>query len=379
MKRITRYIFRFLLTILCILIQTCWAEATNDRANVGGIFDHSALSPQIMLNRAALEEYFNSETEEIIFGEAHRRTRSIIDSVLKHGINSASKLEDNGITVHASVDRYDGSDGSASISANLLQIDSRVTVNQLVTDALYHQAKGIVQVILERSSDTALNIVNSKRISDFYLQLLLEERAEHSIIALIDVAKLSPEDTQHIKENPFLETSGMALEIMLKHTVSKDAICGFLVPEAMLEIISDLLPSDKDIIIIPGKKQKNLSIARPALIHHRFSINLKRNVTIRVPDYEEALERFFSKNPKKYWLLHGIRLITPSDIIAESQPAAPLFYPGFTLQEQFPSAIEEIGLLQTFIPKTKPELPEQPHSLDHLLRYLLRPLLEQSI
>ncbi|MBF0384904.1 MAG: hypothetical protein HQL27_03440, partial [Candidatus Omnitrophica bacterium] len=235
----------------------------------------------------------------------------ILRNIAQRGIVRLSELAGKGVPVLTSVDNTDSRMGIAVsvlfASQPLKERDPAIAARNV----LFNPAQGAFQVVTERKSDMAVNLIDWEQDR---LEPEIEDRVNHSIIMLIDKDKLNDFDQTSIyNQSGWVRNHSNVFENWLTRDVDPQAIKTILAPQAFASTVEELFPQAK--VISVASKQINMDISR------RKSGDWKsREVSIKAPDYESALRGILELAPSETILLHAVRLPALSDLKETHSP-----------------------------------------------------------
>ena len=234
-------------------------------------------------------------------------SRAILRTISERGILSAQDLHHAGIPVFGSTDyellKMIGKEGevlhSAKIYLNGLSTSpgdwNRNTIHQILFDQHY----GILQVMMERSNDIQLGLMEMPQTD---AQRLLTDRASWTAIFVLDPHQFNERDSATAGQ-----LRGGSDTVVLRGPIPPKAIQAIIVPEHLVQTFQEYFPKNKiiplhstfmtlDILrwVEPGRKQF-------------------RKVTVSVPDYEMEIIKCASQSKAGSIFLHGVRLVASSD------------------------------------------------------------------
>lgn len=164
----------------------------------------------------------------------------------------------------------------------------------------------------------------------------MEERAHASVLYVIDPEKLSTQNrdvvnrrhssvTKELEAPSPLDWYYLNLVVRITGPAQSNAILAVFVPKDMESLAKEIFPET----IVKGVGDASpltLRIARPEMPEIVTGWgpdnpdHVQADITIRPPAYEEALDEYLQSLPAgKPVLLHGMRLIAPSDMPSQSR------------------------------------------------------------
>ncbi len=232
----------------------------------------------------------------------------ILSSIFKEGILSPDEQKKRRQDILESADFGSGRDALLGVSScNIVLSGSQEHNQRVAEDAVCHPAKGVLQVIAERTDDPNL----FKEMSQAEIERLTEERTLSSIVILADPKALSSADQEYLNRVYFDGTQ--AHEMGFSH-IPPEAIRAILVPQTLEQVVRDVCPSDIEIIVVPNKTPETLTIYREIEIGAVTDWQ-SWEVNIAVPDYVSVLTEYMNNLGSGDWLIvHGVRLYTPNDL-----------------------------------------------------------------
>jgi len=156
--------------------------------------------------------------------------------------------------------------------------------------AAKNRAGGAIPIALEQQGDRgAINLD------------ILQQRAVDSAVLIIDPTKLDPEQTQQVQQSQ--EGGGGELGLS---DVKPQAIVAALVPGTMSRFLNSEFVARRQIHFVRAVESSV------------YYAGAGRDVELSHPDYQSALEKIFTDNPKKTLLVHTTRLGKPMPITKQS-------------------------------------------------------------
>jgi hypothetical protein len=204
--------------------------------------------------------------------------RNKLEGIFSEGLKPADSLKGKGVALS-------GDEKVASVvSVNVLPFtgDAKKKAEFVAT----YRAGGAIPIALEQKGDNGT--INP---------LILTQRAVDSAVLIIDPNGFDPEQAQQVQQSQ----GGGGGELGLSG-VKPGAIVAALLPATMSSLLNDKLIERRRIHFVGAV---NSSV---------YYAGAKKNVELSHPDYQSALEKIFTDNPKKTLLVHTTRLGNPRPI-----------------------------------------------------------------
>jgi len=237
--------------------------------------------------------------------------------ILEKGILSIFEQIQNGQKNLSSIDQHDGRDSvdfNARIHANFTHPGLIKEHDILIEGLFYNRFQGIIPVVMERFYDKKIGLIKHDNFSQQDFETILSERAQYSMVVLIDPKKISAPNKALLAElrstwdvhAPFFPH-----EISFANAFSPESIMKMFIPEKFAESLGVKVLENKNVVIVPDELELEIEIYRPFEFSPAVTIPKGRKGTILIPDYAQAITPHLSTQE---YLVHIVRFFSPSDV-----------------------------------------------------------------
>lgn len=263
------------------------------------------LLPRTPGGRDAKAEVGSLQRRHELAAEAQRQSVDRLSSIAQWGISTPREQAQRGWNVLSA----SGGLAQDSISVNVVIAGSREQNQRVAYEAIFHKATGSLQVAMARSDDDELTLISKP---DVQKQRILHERAQASIIALIDPDRLDADD-QRVVRAGFID-GVQAHEVPLAHSIPPSAIQAVLIPQALADLVEHTLPAAVEKIVVPDQDPMPIETVREVEAKG-IQVRVSRRIVLAVPAYAAALAHYLDRHPGQRVVVHGVRLLAPSDCL----------------------------------------------------------------
>ncbi|MFH2146253.1 MAG: hypothetical protein ABII75_09565 [Candidatus Omnitrophota bacterium] len=263
--------------------------------------------------------------------------------VLENGLLSILEQVQNGQENLSSVDQHDGRAPAAfnpRIHANFTHPGLLKHLGVLTEGLFYNRFQGLVPVAMERFYDKKAGLIAPDRFNQQDFESILSERAQHSMVVLIDPAKISALNKAHLKElrsvwdvhAPFFPH-----EITFADAFVPESIVKIFIPQKFAQSLGAKALENEKVILVPDEIEREMEIYRPVDLSPAVTITKGRKGSILMPDYARTITPHLLAQE---YLVHVVRFFAPSDMdllentAAGSLPKAPAISANTLLFQQ---------------------------------------------